>query len=954
MQNAFLQLSENFKTGMKFLTGLLSFWLLFAGTATAQGFKLDGVIIDADDHTTMPGAFIKLSYQEDSTRATDAQSDMQGRFLFQGLPPANYVLEIKYIGYKTAMLKVRINGSDKHLGNILLVKTPTTFKDVQIVAKENRVKQKEDTSEYNAQAFKVNPDASAEDLVTKMPGITSNNGTVTAHGETVQQVYIDGKEFFGPDATLALKNLPAEVIDKVQVFDKWSDQAQFTGFDDGNSQKAINIVTKKNRRNGIFGKIYAGYGYLDDSKYSVGGSLNWFNGDRRLSVIGMSNNVNIQNFSTQDLLGAIGTATQRQGRGSGMGGGGRGGGQGGNSAMASNFLIGTQPGISTTSSAGLNYVDLWGKKKKVKIVASYFFNLTKNTDQTSLTRQYFNSGDSSAFYNENDQTNSRNINHRVNIRLECSIDTNNKLIFTPKLNLQQNNQTLNQFGQTTIAQTELISQSQTYYNPSSVGYNLSGDILWQHKFKKPKRTFSADISSSYNTKVSQAMLKSMNYYSENNDSVWLNQTSPTNSNSYTLGANLAYTEPAGKTGMLQFNYTPSNQWSNSNQQTNNYDSLLDSYSLLDTALSSKYNSIYMTQKGGVTYRFGTKHINLSVGVNEQYALLTGTEVFPTSYHTNRTFINTLPNAMFTFKADSGSNLRIFYRTSTNPPSIAQLQDVINNNNPLLLSTGNPYLKQAYTHSILLRYGLTKSKTANSLFAFLTASYTQNYVGSSTFIASKDTLLANNVLLNKGSQITSPVNLNGAINGSAFINYGFPIEKIKCNMNLTAGVSYNRTPGLINYLPNWASTYNINGGFVLGSNISEKIDFTLTYTGSYNIVQNTLQSAGNNNYFNHTASVKFNWMFYEGFVFNTSLQNTLYEGVSQGFNVDVYLWNIALGYKFLKDKSFELRASVNDVLNQNTGISRTVTGTYVEDDKTQVLKRYLMLTATYTLKYYKKG
>jgi outer membrane receptor protein involved in Fe transport len=266
-------------------------------------------------------------------------------------------------------------------------------------------------------------------------------------------------------------------------------------------------------------------------------------------------------------------------------------------------------------------------------------------------------------------------------------------------------------------------------------------------------------------------------------------------NSYTLGANLAYTEPVGKTGILQFNYTPSNQWSNSSQTTNNYDSLTDSYSSLDTALSSKYTDIYMTQKAGVTYRYASKGLNVSVGVNGQYELLTGTEVFPDAYNTNRNFYNVLPNAMFMFKTDSGTSLRIFYRTSTNPPSISQLQEVINNSNPLLLSTGNPLLKQSFAQSLMIRYALTNKKKATSLFAFLTASYTQNYVGSSTFIASKDSILENDVLLRKGSQITAPVNLNGAVSGNAFVNYGFPLEKIKCNMNFTGGVSYTRTPGL---------------------------------------------------------------------------------------------------------------------------------------------------------------
>ena len=632
---------------------------------------------------------------------------------------------------------------------------------------------------------------------------------------------------------------------------------------------------------------------------------------------------------------------------------GGGGGGGGSSAGASNFLIGNQPGISTTSSAGFNYIDLWGKKKKVKVVASYFFNLINNVNDVSLTRQYFNAGDSSQYYKETDATVSKNINHRVNIRMEYTIDSANKLIFTPKFTSQQNTQTLNQFGQTTIEQVIPVSQVQSAYDSYNFGYNISGDILWQHKFKKRRRTFSIDLSSAYNYKEGHTALQSLGYYSENSDSVWVNQTTPVLGNSYTLGANLAYTEPVGKTGILQFNYTPSNQWSNSSQTTNNYDSLTDSYSSLDTALSSKYTDIYMTQKAGVTYRYASKGLNVSVGVNGQYALLTGTEVFPDAYNTNRNFYNVLPNAMFMFKTDSGTSLRIFYRTSTNPPSISQLQEVINNSNPLLLSTGNPLLKQSFAQSLMIRYALTNKKKATSLFAFLTASYTQNYVGSSTFIASKDSILENDVLLRKGSQITAPVNLNGAVSGNAFVNYGFPLEKIKCNMNFTGGVSYTRTPGLLNDLTNWSSTYNVNGGLVFSSNISTKIDFTLIYTGNYNFVDNTLQNTGNNNYFNHTATLKFNWMFYKGFVFNTTLINTLYEGVADGFNLDIYKWSAFLGYKFLKDQSLDIRAGCSDILNQNTSITPNITGTYIEFDRTQVLKRYLLLTATYTLKYYKK-
>ena len=925
--------------------------------AFAQGYKVDGTILDADDRSTMPGALVKLTYLSDTTKWKGIETDNDGKFQLTDIPDGQYQMEVIYLGYKSGLQKVKVAGADKHLGAVFLERKPTSIKDVPIVAKENRVKQKDDTTEYNANAYKVNTDASAEDLVTKMPGISSNNGTVTAHGETVQQVYVDGKEFFGQDATLALKNLPAEIIDKVQVFDKWTDQAQFTGFDDGNSTKAINITTKRGKSNGVFGKVFAGYGYIDNSVYSVGAGVNWFNGDRRISLIGMSNNVNIQNFATQDLLGVIGSSTQRQGSGFGSGGGGRrgGGGGGGGGGSVNNFLIGSQPGISTTHSAGFNYIDTWGKKKKVKLSASYFFNLQDNITQTSIARQYFTTTtDTASTYSEKDSTKSRNINHRISLRLEYAIDSFNKFIFTDRFNFQKNNQGETTFGQTFLnpsdQSAQLESQTANGFQMNTLGYNFTGDILFQHKFKKVHRTFSADLGYTVNNKSGNTWQTSNTLYAIEGDSVMLNQLTPSLTNAYTASLNLAYTEPVGKSGMLQFNVTPSNTWNNSDGKTFNFDPTLNSYSLLDTILSSQFSDIYMADKAGVNYRYGIKNFNLTLGVNAQYALLSGQEDLPDDVYINRTYINVLPNAMIAFKTDSGSSLRIFYRTSTNPPSITQLSNVVNNNNPLLLSAGNPDLRQAYTHSLVLRYGLTNKRKAQSFFAFLSASYTQNYVGSSTFIAGKDTTV-DSQLLHSGSQFTQPVNINGNASISSFLTFGFPIDLIRCNMNLNGGFTFNTTPGLVNSERNVANTYAPTAGFVLGSNINTKIDFTISYTANYNVVENTLQKSANNNYFTHTGNVKFNWEFWKGFVFNTSLQNTLYEGIAQGFNTDIFLWNLALGYKFLKDKSLDVRMGVNDVLNQNENISRTITDTYVEDDKTQVLKRYWMLTITYTLRYF---
>ncbi len=931
--------------------------LLLAQFAFAQ-HKIEGTLTDADDHLPMAGATVKLIPLADSSLWQGTAADDSGRFQFANVANGIYSLQINYIGYKQLVQAINMNNADVLLGEIALAKDAKTLKNVNIVENQTRVEQKADTSEYNARGYKTAKDATVEDLVTKMPGITNENGTIKAQGETVQKVLIDGKEYFGDDASLALKNLPAEVVDRVQVFDRMGDQASFTGFDDGNSQKSMNILTKTGMNNGVFGKFYAGYGYLNDSRYTAGASVNWFNGNRRLSFIGMSNNINQQNFSSQDLLGLTGGNGGGQRPGGNFGGGQRGGGQrgggsGGFNQGSNNFLVGQTGGISTTHSAGLNYSDLLGKKQNLKITGSYFFNLANNTSRTELNRKYFSTGDSSTTYKEVNATTSNNMNHRASLRLEYVIDSMNTLIFTPKFNYQDNSQTNLIDGQTISAEGILLGRTQSDYTAKNKGYNASGDLLYQHKFKKQYRTISVNVGTTINNKFGNTTQYALNSYQSVSDSSLLDQQGTTANTSYKVNGNLTYTEPAGKSGMVQLSYEPSYTWNMADKETFNRDSATQSYSWLDTTLSNKYDNDYMTQKASANYRVKGKQFSFMVGIAGQYALLTGDAEFPVVASTNRSFYNLLPNAMFNYKFKNNSNIRIMYRTSTNPPSVQQLQNVIDNTNPLLLTAGNPDLKQSYSHFMMVRYGYTNTKKGQTFFAFASANYTQNSVANSTLIARQDTMLNDLVILRAGSQLTRPVNINGNLSVNSFFTYGMPVKPLKSNINFNAGLSYLRTPGLINNVLNLSNTYGVNGGLVLSSNINDKIDFTIGYNGNYSIVKNTLQTAANNNYYTHNANAKFNWQFWKGFVFNTSVQNTLYAGIANGFNQNIFLWNAAFGYKFLKDESLDVRFSVNDILNQNSGITRTVTETYVEDSKNQVLKRYVLLTVTYTLKSFKK-
>ena len=307
-----------------------------------------------------------------------------------------------------------------------------------------------------------------------------------------------------------------------------------------------------------------------------------------------------------------------------------------------------------------------------------------------------------------------------------------------------------------------------------------------------------------------------------------------------------------------------------------------------------------------------------------------------------------------FRPSQSKNLRLFYRTSTNEPSITQLQNVVNNTNPLFLTAGNPNLKQEYAHRASLRYSASDTKMGRNFFIYGSANYTANSITNSTFVAQRPTTLPSGLVLEQGAQLTSPVNLDGNWSVRTFANYGSPIKAIKTNFNLNTGVNYSRLPGLINDQLNVSNNYAISQGIVLSSNISTKLDFTLSFNGNYNIVRNSLQPQLNNNYFSQVSAARLNWIFGKGFVLQTDITNQSYRGLGAGFNQNFTLWNASLGKKFLKDNKGELKLTVFDILAQNNSINRSVTETYVEDVTSRVLTQYAMLTFTYTLRNFGKA
>lgn len=948
---------------MKKFIALLGFVVSSFFSLDAQTLTIHGQLVDAEGRSPLQGATVVLRSLRDTAHPQTTYTDTSGHFQFDELGRDSFRITVSSIGYENFSRMVRVDSVSVNVGTWAIPKTSKELQGVTVTAAVPPAQQKGDTVQFNASQYKVNPDATSEDLVRKIPGITVENGQVKANGETVQKVTIDGRELFGDDATAALRNLPAEIIDKIQVFDRLSDQAQFTGFDDGNTTKGINIITKANMRNGQFGRVYAGYG--TDSRYQAGGNTSFFHENRRISLVGNFNNINQQNFSQQDLLGV--TSNAQRGGGGGGARGARGGGQGGNHGPqntggnqgggnfggfgnSSNFLVGQQNGINKTNAFGINYSDMWGKKWTV--TGSYFFNATNNNTSEIDKVQYF----ADSIPNNTDTTlaNSRNINHRVNMRMEWRIDSNNQIIMMPNLSFQNNGTDRNVSRLTEYKGVSNYQRINNFNNSNSNrwGNNLNNTILYRHSFAKKGRTFSINLNTSYNQRMGESYVHTLQqawFTSGSMDDTASQRFTDQDNHGFQVSTNLVYTEPLGAKSQLQFNYNPTFSKSIADQSTYGLNPSDNKYSMFLDSLSNRFENSTTAQNAGLSYRMGERDRQLSFGVNYQHTALNSDQTFPRSITIDKAFNNVLPNAMIRYKLSAKSSLRLFYRASVNTPSVTQLQGVIDVSNAPNYTIGNPDLSPQYTHTLSTQY--TYTNTAKSILfmgnVFLQAG--NNYIANANYIVtSRDTVVGGQVL-KPGSQLTKPVNLDGYKSLRSFLTFAIPIKPIKTNLNLNGGFTYSRLPGILNSVQNITNNYAYTLGTVFASNISQYVDFTISYSGSFNNVRSSVKSqASTSNYYAHTIGGQINLLNKKGWFFQSDINNQYTSGLANYF-----LWNAGIGKKFLKDQKGELRLNVFDILNQNQSVTRNVTESYIEDVQNQVLRQYFMLTFTYNLRNFGK-
>lgn len=862
----------------------------------------------------LSGAVVALLQDGDSSLVKGTVSGFNGAFEMKELSPAKYILHISLIGHSPQYLSINLTKQELLNKKIQLSERVVELSEYEFVDKAPVAEIKGDTTNFNASSFKVNNDAVAEDLVSKIPGVSIENGTITAQGETVTQVLVDGKEFFGEDASIAMKNVPANIIDKVQIYDKQNEESEFTGFKTGETSKTINLKTRKNKNNGYFGKLLVGYGTSE--RYKVDGTINFFNGKRRISIIGASNNMNEQGFASQDILG-VGNGPASPPK------------QGEPEANS-----GQSSGINTHQSVGINYSDNWSEKWKS--TASYFYNTSKNNNSTTTNKQYLQNNNTNLSNRESSENNSSNFNHRVNMRLECTMDSTSTLLIIPSLSFQKN---ISNGTSHTVSSllNNTLNEAYGTTNSYNSGYNFSNSMLYRKRFARKGRSLFVNFSQNASENTGET---------ETTSSLIQSQLSNSKNTEQELKLSSSYTEPINQYNMIRVNFESGIGSSFSDKSTNLLNPITHELMEIDSTQTGFYRMQNFSKQAGLSYLYSKKRINFNMGVDWQNNTLIAK---------NRDFTITEKNYNSPiFRSDifyTKNKRRFFhlgYNTRTKTPTISQLDEVANTTNAFSVNMGNNELEQQFTHELKTMFRSVDYSFTKIFFWATQAMFSNNYIGNNSYTVQNDTTI-DNIALKSGAQLSQTANLKGYANINSFIGYSFPFYAIKSSINLSGGYHFTQLPGKTNDVENYTLTNSFSCGLVVASNISKNIDFNLSYKGNYQLVDNSMQMGNINNYYSGTAQGKMVISPIQNMVISSDVNLQHYLGLDAEYEQPSILWNAAIGYKFMKNDAAELKFTVYDILKQNKSISRTVIDTYISDTVNKCLEQYFMFTFSYTLR-----
>ena len=900
--------------------------LVNLNAAYGQRVILKGKVVDSVSGKGLGSATISLVRAADSALLTFAIADSTGAFRLETVGSGPYLLSVSYTGYQAVWRALTEGGNE--LGEIVL--TPYgLLRAAQVNGRRPPVEITGDTIEFNAENFKTQPNAVVEDMLRKIPGVTvESDGTIKVNGQTVRRILVNGKEFFTGDTRMATKNLNADAVDKLQVFDRKSDQASFTGVDDGNSEKTINIQLKKDRNFATFGKVGGGAG-IDggadrEGRYDGQANINRFRGDEQFSVLGMGNNTNRQGFSLTDVLNFTGELS----RGMRNGGGGisiQTSNAGDNNGLPVTGLGQSQQGIAQTLAGGVNYNNTWGKGRTSLNTNYTASDVRLVADQQSLIQ---NVGDSTYSTFDTTHTVTHVTQQRLGMILDQAIDPSFSLRVTPTLTLQHTNKSQVE-GYSSVVGDSLLNDGNNQTGSAPGALNLVADVLLRKRLARKGRTLSLDVNVNYNHSTDQGSQLSDNTFS------LINQQYRRDAITRSFGGNLTYTEPLGSRSLLAFSSFYNINTGSTDKSTTDFNAASGKYDLPDSGLSNHFSSDYRYGGGGVSLRSNLRKMSLTVGATVQAATLNAMNLTAGNGVRQRT-TDVLPSALLQYSFSQTKNLRLDYTAYTTQPSVVQLQPVPDLSNPLDVSTGNPELKRTYNQNLTIRYMVAQFAQRRHLLMMVSASDAANAIVQSDSV----TIF--------GTRTTMPANVNGVGNLLGNVNYGFPVRKWHGDFEVEASFVYSRNAAFINSAQNNIRSTSFRPAISYTYNPNDKLDLELTAAVSLNSGRYSLEPDLNTNYVRQNYGVNLTNYLPAGVSIHNEFNYIFNTGRPPGYNTSTPLWNLSAAKSLFRHDRGEIKVSVMDVLDQNSGVTRSLEQGSVQDVRYNVLQRYFLLSFTYSL------
>ena len=905
---------------------LMLLMILFSPMAFAQqsGVNVTGSVVEQGSDTPIEQATVRLLNVKDSAMVRGVVSSRNGSFTLKNVKKGSYLLHITFIGYDPLYQPLQITGKKNpvNVGKLELSDGAIELGEAVVIGKAPEVTVRNDTVEYNADSYKVTEGSVLEDLLKKMPGVeVDSEGKITVNGKEVKKVMVDGKEFFSDDPKVASKNLPAKMIDKLQVLDKKSDMAQMTGFDDGEEETVINLTVKPGMKQGWFGNAYGGYGSKD--RYEGNAMVNRFVNNDQITFMGGANNTNNMGFS--DLASTMF---------SGMGGGG--GRRGG---------FGAGSGITSSGNAGLNFSKEF-KPDKLTLGGNTRYSHSDNDARSKSDRQNILPGDSSSYDNSEAMSRTKSDNFGVDFRLEWKPDTMTQLIFRPSFSFSHSMNDNFSDATTLDNERDTVNTNKSSNYSESNGYNLNASIDFSRKLNNKGRVFSATLSGGNSDSYSDGMNRSDIVYFNQTDALKnsiIDQRSRYDNKGFNYRAYVSWVEPIGHNNFIQATYSISQRKQEALKNVYNQDA--DGiYNVLDSAYSQSYRNNFISQRASLSFKSQRAKFNYTIGLNldPSYSSSENFVGDTTLSKITRKVVNLSPMAQFNYMFDKRTNLRIMYNGRTSQPSMTQLQPVADISDPTNITIGNPDLNPRYTNNVFIRFQQFTPEKQRAFMIMANGSYIINDIVSYTSYNQET-----------GVKTTTYKNVNGNYSGNVRMMLNTPLKNKKFSINSMTMASFANSNGYIN------EEKNTNRNLIL----SERggIDFRSSYLDlgvngniRYNATSNSLQKENNQNTFNYGAGGYTTIYLPLNFKIESDVNWSTNSGYGDGFKQNEVLWNASASKSFLKNNQGTLRFKIYDILQQRSNISRSVTASYIQDSEYNTLGSYFMVHFIYRFSIFKGG